>query len=59
MEMTTDIAITPDFASDIRPLADAEIDAVNGGILPLLVAGTWLAAGFMWGMVLGDYLASP
>jgi len=19
----------------------------------------WLAAGFMWGMVLGDYLASP
>lgn len=57
--MTTDIAITPDFGSDIRPLADAEIDAVNGGILPLLVAGTWLAAGFMWGMVLGDYLASP
>jgi hypothetical protein len=57
--MNTDIAITPDFTSDIRPLADAEIDAVNGGILPLLVAGAWLAAGFMWGMVLGDYLASP
>ena len=57
--MSTDIALTADFGSAIRPLSEAEIDGVNGGFLPLLVAGTWLAAGFMWGMVLGDYLASP
>ena len=54
--MSTDIALTADFGSEIRPLSEAEIDGVNGGFLPLLVAGTWLAAGFMWGMVLGDYL---
>jgi hypothetical protein len=57
--MSTDIALTADFGSEIRPLSETEIDGVNGGFLPLLVAGTWLAAGFMWGMVLGDYLASP
>jgi len=57
--MSTDIAMTADMVSEIRPLSEAEIDGVDGGILPLLVAGTGLAAGFMWGMVLGDYLASP
>jgi hypothetical protein len=59
MEMSTDVAMTADLISEIRPLSETEIDGVNGGFLPLLVAGTWLAAGFMWGMVLGDYLASP
>ena len=57
--MSTDIALTADFGSEIRTLSEAEIDGVNGGFLPLLVAGTWIASAFMWGMVLGDYLASP
>jgi hypothetical protein len=57
MEMSLTIAMTPDLACEIRPLSDAELDHVNGSFLPVLVAGTWLLAGFVWGAVLGDYLA--
>jgi hypothetical protein len=59
MEMSTAITMTPDLASEIRPLADAEIDAVNGGFLPVLLAAVYLADCFMVGMIIGDYLASP
>ena len=57
--MSTAITMTPDLASEIRPLADAEIDAVNGGFLPVLLAAVYLADCFMVGMIIGDYLASP
>ena len=56
--MSTDITMAPDLAYEIRPLADAEIDAVNGGFLPVLVAAVWLADCFIGGMIIGDYLAS-
>jgi lactobin A/cerein 7B family class IIb bacteriocin len=56
MKMSMQLTTTLDDTSEIRPLSETELEYVNGGFLPLLVAGTWLAAGFMWGMVAGDYL---
>ena len=53
MHVTTGL----DQTSDIRPLSDAEIDHVDGAFLPALAIGLWLSAGFVWGMVAGDYLA--
>jgi lactobin A/cerein 7B family class IIb bacteriocin len=44
-------------ALEMRALTSAELDEVNGGFLPVLAIGAWLAAGFVWGMVAGDYLA--
>jgi lactobin A/cerein 7B family class IIb bacteriocin len=40
--------------SEIRSLSDAELDQVEGGFLPALAVGAWLAAGFVWGMVAGQ-----
>jgi lactobin A/cerein 7B family class IIb bacteriocin len=40
--------------SEIRPLSDAELDQTEGGFLPILAVGAWMAAGFVWGMVAGQ-----
>jgi hypothetical protein len=52
-----DVTTTLDQTADIRPLSDVEIDHVDGAFLPALAVGLWLSAGFVWGMVAGDYLA--
>ena len=54
--MSMQLTTTLDGTSESRPLTETEVDDVNGALLPLLVAGTWMAACFMWGMVAGDYL---
>jgi hypothetical protein len=36
---------------DIRPLQEVEINAVSGGIIPLIIAAELFALGFMGGVV--------
>ena len=48
--MTINVAAMPDQMSDIRVLADAEIDDVNGGFI---IAALALATGFFLGMAIG------
>ena len=57
MEMSMHVTQALDQAPELRLLTDGELDEVSGGFLPVLVVGAWLAAGFVWGMVAGDYIA--
>jgi lactobin A/cerein 7B family class IIb bacteriocin len=45
----------PDQASQVRVLEDRELDAVNGGILPILIGVGLLAGGFTIGCILANY----
>jgi lactobin A/cerein 7B family class IIb bacteriocin len=44
-----------DQTSEIRTLKDAELDAVNGGILPVLIGIGLFAGGFTIGCILANY----
>lgn len=44
-----------DQASEIRTLQDAELDAVNGGIIPVLIGIGLFAGGFTVGCILANY----
>jgi lactobin A/cerein 7B family class IIb bacteriocin len=47
--------IEADQVSEIRTLKDAELDAVNGGILPVLIGIGLFAGGFTVGCILANY----
>lgn len=44
-----------DQTSEIRTLKDAELDAVNGGIIPVLIGIGLFAGGFTVGCILANY----
>ena len=41
--------------TEIRALSDAELDAVNGGIIPVLIGIGLFAGGFTVGCILANY----
>jgi lactobin A/cerein 7B family class IIb bacteriocin len=46
---------TLNLPSEIRALNDAELDAVNGGIIPVLIGIGLFAGGFTVGCILANY----
>jgi hypothetical protein len=55
-EMSMDVTINQDDASEVRALTDAELDDVNGGLI-FAVLGLALAfeAGFLGGVIAANY----
>jgi lactobin A/cerein 7B family class IIb bacteriocin len=46
---------TLNLPAEIRALNDAELDAVNGGIIPVLIGIGLFAGGFTVGCILANY----
>jgi lactobin A/cerein 7B family class IIb bacteriocin len=46
---------TLNLPTEIRALNDAELDAVNGGIIPVLIGIGLFAGGFTVGCILANY----
>ena len=53
--MSMQLTTTLNQAADIRPLSDTEIDNVDGGFLPILVAALWALDGFVIGYTIGTW----
>lgn len=50
-----DVVGTLSLPSEIRALNDTELDAVNGGIIPVLIGLGLFAGGFTVGCILANY----